>query len=182
MRILPSKGATIYLLETNESPPDTSVVRFDANIFIKHPYLSPKLPVTYDTSEYLKKAEGVAEKESIDPRQHTGVVIVQSLHIIGQGANGSEYHKLHGCERQRLGIPTGERYDLCEGCNPKNHAEAKAIANAIKNGNKDRLKDTTAYLWGHWWCCEPCTTAMIDAGIKKVVLSKEFTSGFLHIS
>lgn len=177
-----SKGAEIYFLDTNEPVPDNdSVVHFDRKIFIKHPFLSMKLPVAYGESNFLKEAQHVAESESSEAKQQTGTVIVAQDETIGRGSNGSKYHKLHGCERVRLGIPTGQRYDLCEGCNPKNHAEAKAIVDAIKNGHKDQLQGATAYVWGHWWCCEPCTTAMINAGIKQVVLSKNFTREFLQI-
>ncbi len=26
------------------------------------------------------------------------------------------------------------------------------------------------YMFGHWWCCEPCWKAMIDAGVRDVYL------------
>lgn len=29
---------------------------------------------------------------------------------------------------------------------------------------------TDLYLWGHWWFCEPCWNAMIEAGIRDVYL------------
>lgn len=188
LRIKHTKGAEVYFVTDAASFVQPNAVLLEktksgtgTTIYIKRPYLSKKLPLSYSESLYLKRANEVAEKESVDPRQHTGMVIVKSAKIVGQGANGSVYHNRNGCERQRLGIPTGERYDLCEGCNPKNHAEPKAIANAIENGHKDVLQGSTAYLWGHWWCCESCTNAMIDVGIKKVVLSKEFTKKFLSL-
>jgi len=125
----------------------------------------------------MREAEEVAQ-EAGDRDWPTGVVIVKTGKIIGRGANGSEYHLKHGCERKRLGIATGERYDLCEGCDPKHHAETRAIAAArltgtdLVNGEVYSEGASSAYLWGHWWCCENCWQVMIDVGIKKVYLVK----------
>lgn len=110
-------------------------------------------------------AEKEALAHSLDSTIPVGSVIVKDGKIIGQGANGSTYHQTHSCRRIELGIPTGQGYELCEGCSPKNHSEAKAIAAATG--------DTTGadmYLWGHWWCCEPCWDKMIAAGIARVYL------------
>jgi len=106
----------------------------------------------------------VAETESLDPDHATGAVLVREGEIIGAGANGSTYHEQHGCERKKQNIPTGEGYQLCGGCHPKNHAEQTAIRHC-ENPNQADL-----YLWGHWWCCESCWNAMIQADIKNVYL------------
>ena len=119
-----------------------------------------------EENEFMREAKKVAESKSLDREWPTGVVVVKDGSIIGRGANGSEYHLQHGCERKRLGIATGERYDLCEGCDPKNHGEPRAIRDAGDARGAD------VYMWGHWWCCEPCRQAMIDAGINKVYLMK----------
>lgn len=123
-----------------------------------------------EDNQFMREARRVAKEQSLDKDWPTGVVVIKRGQIIGRGANGSEYHLKFGCERKRLGIPTGERYDLCQGCDPKNHGEPRAIADALKK-NHD-LRGAEVYLWGHWWCCEPCWQAMIDAGIKGVYLLK----------
>ena len=48
-----------------------------------------------------------------------------------------------------------------------------AIKDAITKGNQDKLPGADLYLYGHWWCCEPCWNAMINAGIKNVYLLKK---------
>jgi len=68
----------------------------------------------------------------------------------------------------KRGIPTGQQYELCEGCHPKNHSEPRAIADAKKNGHDTKGADL--YLWGHWWACETCWQTMIAAGIKNFYL------------
>jgi len=113
-----------------------------------------------------------ARELAIHPTMPNGAVIISSKgKIIGRGAISSEYHQKNGCDRVKLGIPTGQSYELCEGCHPKNHSEPKAIADAQKKGFDP--SDGALYLWGHWWCCEPCWQAMVAAGIKRVFLLRD---------
>ncbi|HEY4516564.1 MAG TPA: deaminase [Candidatus Paceibacterota bacterium] len=137
---------------------------------IDYPYLPEGREIKYVPADdpFITEARGYALQNALDDTQKTGSVIVINGKIIGRGANGSEYHTKHGCERVRRGIPTGQQYELCEGCHPKNHSEPRAIADAKKNGHDPKGADL--YLWGHWWACEPCWRAMIEAGIKNVYL------------
>lgn len=137
---------------------------------IAYPYLPEGRTIEYVASdnEYMQAARSVAEEQSLDSAMPTGTVIVKDGEVIGRGANGSDYHKTNECERVKQNIPTGQGYELCEGCHPKNHSEPRAINDAIVNGHDTEGAD--AYLWGHWWCCEPCWTSMIRAGIDKVIL------------
>ncbi len=139
------------------------------------PYLPNGRTIEYVLPEniFMQEAQRVAENYSLDPQHPTGAVIVRDTEILGFGANGSDHHEKHGCERKRLSIPTGQGYELCKGCHPTNHAEQKAILNALEN--KTDPKGADLYLHGHWWCCESCWEAMILAGIKNVYLSKSAT-------
>ncbi|MFZ3015994.1 MAG: deaminase [Minisyncoccia bacterium] len=137
---------------------------------ITYPYLPDGRKILYvpATNKFIKKAKEYARKHSLDDVMPTGSVVVKNSEILGLGANGSNYHKNHECERIKKNIPTGQGYDLCEGCHPKNHSELKAIKDAM---DKDfNPKGADLYLWGHWWCCEPCWDAIIKAGIKNVYL------------
>ncbi|HEX5456723.1 MAG TPA: deaminase [Candidatus Saccharimonadales bacterium] len=142
---------------------------------IEYPYMPEGEEIHYvgEDNGYMLAAKEHARKSSLDSTMPTGSVIVLSGNIIGRGANGSDYHEKHGCERVRRGIPTGEGYELCEGCHPKNHSEPRAIADALKNHKSADLKDAELYLWGHWWACEPCWKAIKKAGIKKVYLMND---------
>jgi len=119
---------------------------------------------------FMQQAKAYAQQFSLDKAMPNASVVVQNGKVIGRGANGGTYHDLHGCERVRLHIPTGQGYELCEGCHPKNHSEPKAVADALKNTGKTRFKNADIYLWGHWWCCQPCWQAMLTQGITKVHL------------
>ena len=147
---------------------------------IDYPYIPPDEIILYvgEDDKFMAEAKKYAKENSLDRNMPTASVIVKDGKIIGRGANGSDYHEKHGCERAKRGIPTGEMYELCEGCHPKNHSEPRAIADALKNHTSDDLKKAGLYLWGHWWACEPCWKAIKNAGIKKVYLMKESHAKF----
>ncbi len=140
---------------------------------IPYPYLPKGRTFTFVSLEnpFMTMAKAYAETHSLDTNYPNASIIVQQGKIIGMGANGSDYHDTHGCKRKELGIPTGQGYDLCEGCHPKNHSEPTALADAAKKGHAAEGADI--YLWGHWWCCEPCWQQMISAGIQNVYLLED---------
>ncbi|HYC83335.1 MAG TPA: deaminase [Candidatus Paceibacterota bacterium] len=137
---------------------------------VAYPYLPETARISYVPPDdgYMLAAREIAQQKSLDKVMPTGAVVVRDSKIIGRGANGSDYHAENQCERVKRGIPTGQGYELCEGCSPKNHAELRATENAKANGYDPAGADL--YLWGHWWCCESCWRAMIAVGIAKVYL------------
>lgn len=139
---------------------------------IRYPYLPEGRIIEYvpESNQFMAVAKYLASFDSLDKTMPGAAVIVKDGEIIGGGANGSDYHEKHGCERVRLGCKTGEGYELCEGCHPKNHSEPKAIRDAQNSENETQGADL--YLWGHWWCCKWCWNAMIEAGINRVFLLK----------
>lgn len=140
---------------------------------IEYPYIPEGVVIKYvpANNPYIKAARDYAQEASLDKTMPNASVLVKVGVIIGRAANGSTYHDEHGCERVRRHIPTGQGYELCEGCHPKNHSEPKAIKNAQEQGHDTEGADL--YLWGHWWCCEPCWNAMRAAGIGQVYLLKD---------
>lgn len=137
---------------------------------IVYPYLPEGRAFKYvdEKNDFMKLAKRAAKVFSLDETMSGGAVIVKNGIVIGVGANGSDYHKKHPCQRVIMGCKTGEGYELCEGCHPKNHSEPKALSNAISRGWGPNGADL--YLWGHWWCCKWCWDVMIDAGIENVYL------------
>lgn len=134
------------------------------------------------THPYMLLARAHALTHSLDDAVKTGSVVVKDGILLGRGANGSDYHKTHECEREKLKkaglIRTGEGYDKCEGCHPKNHSETRAIEDAKSRGFDPRGADL--YLWGHWWCCAPCWKAINEAGIRDVFLVEKSEILFRH--
>ncbi|HEX5797895.1 MAG TPA: deaminase [Candidatus Saccharimonadales bacterium] len=140
---------------------------------LDYPFIPKGREINYvdASNEFIQAAKQFAQENSLDENMPTGSAIVFEGRIIGRGANGSDYHQKHGCERVRRGIPTGQSYELCEGCHPKNHSEPKAIKDAKKNNPDADFSKADLYLWGHWWACEPCWKAIEKAGLRNVYLA-----------
>ena len=142
----------------------------EENKKIKYPYTPEGRETFYVGADnpFMREAREYAKTHSLDSFMPNASVVVKNGRVIGRAANGSDYHRTHECERVKRKIPTGQGYELCEGCHPRNHSEPRAIADAKKNGEDTAGADL--YLWGHWWCCEPCWNAMIEAEIKNLYL------------
>jgi len=119
---------------------------------------------------YMEFAREMAKLYSLDDAVKTGAVLVSNGVVIGTGANGSDFHKTNVCERVRQDIPTGEGYELCEGCHPNNHAERRAVETAKTSG--EAVQGAELYLWGHWWACKPCWDSMLAEGVSRVYLQE----------
>lgn len=137
---------------------------------MNYPYIHPKGKIDFvpASNEYMVMAKEFARQHSLDSTMPNASVLVTDSEAIAIAANGSDYHKNNECQRVALGIKTGQGYDLCEGCHPKNHSEQSAIRQAQDKGIS--TKNAVVYLWGHWWCCESCWEVMIAAGVKQVFL------------
>ena len=130
---------------------------------------------------YLNIADAVSQRSTC-LRKRYGAIIVQNDEIIATGYNGAPRGRLNCCDldkclRRELGIPSGERYELCRSV----HAEANAIISASR---KDMI-GSTLYLSGQEFlgdpvenvtCCSMCRRMIINAGIKNVV-TREYENG-----
>lgn len=127
---------------------------------------------------FLQEAKRVACSESTDLKQPTGAVLVQNGNIVAHASNQSalteptllRWHRKFLCIRKLLKIPTGTGYWMCPGCAGSSyHAEARLMRKAKKQNIRTEGGDI--YLWGHWWCCEPCWNAMLEGGISNVYVA-----------
>lgn len=140
---------------------------------IKYPYIPENRQIFYVPADniYIKIAKEFALKNSLDKVMPNASILLKQNEVIAMAANGSDFHKNNICQRIVLKMPTGQGYELCEGCHPKNHSEAKAIRQSnIENRNP---QDADLYLWGHWWCCEPCWQEIEKAKIRNVFLLED---------
>lgn len=125
---------------------------------------------------YLDLAEIVSQRTTCLRRRY-GAVIVKNDEVISTGYVGAPRGRknctdLGYCIRQEMGIPRGERYELCRSV----HAEANAIISA----SRDKMIDATLYLTGvevadgsyvsNSCCCSMCKRMVINAGIKEVII------------
>ena len=125
---------------------------------------------------YLDIAETVSERSTC-LRRRFGALIVKNDVIISTGYNGAPRGRkncsdLGFCYREHLGIPRGERYEMCRSV----HAEANAVIAA----DHDLMIGSTLYLcctspdtgdvMPGTTCCMMCKKLVINAGISKVVV------------
>lgn len=124
---------------------------------------------------YLDLAEVVSTRGTCLRRRY-GAVIVKNDEVISTGYAGAPRGRqncsdLGYCIRAQLGVPRGERYELCRSV----HAEANAIISA----SRDKMLNATLYLTGveadgsyvaNSCCCSMCKRMVINAGIIEVVI------------
>jgi dCMP deaminase len=129
---------------------------------------------------YLGIAREVARRSTCF-RRSLGAIIVRDDQIISTGYVGAPRKTRdsleHGfCLRDRLGIPHGQRYELCRSV----HAEQNAIINAARAGVS--LLNGTMYIYGSdpatgaaidAFPCFICKKMVINAGLNRIVCSTD---------
>ena len=126
------------------------------------------------TNYYLDLAEMVAQRCTC-LRRHYGAVIVKNDEVISTGYVGAPRGRknctdIGECVRRKMGVPRGERYELCRSV----HAETNAIISA----SRDKMIGSSMYLTGveadtgeyvkNSCSCSMCKRQIINAGIETV--------------
>lgn len=117
--------------------------------------------------EYFMQMAELTAKRSTCLRRQVGAIIVKDKHIIATGYNGApkglpHCDELGGCYREKLGIPSGERHELCRAL----HAEQNAIIQAATLGQS--IEGATIYVTHQ--PCIICAKMIINAGITRIVV------------
>jgi len=117
------------------------------------------------SDEYFLKIASVVAERSTCRRHHVGAVAVRDKHILATGYNGApsgfkDCLEL-GCLRDELGIPSGERQEVCRGI----HAEQNVIIQATLHGVS--LEGSTIY--ATHTPCVLCAKMLVNAKIKRFV-------------
>lgn len=125
---------------------------------------------------YLDLAEAVSARGTCLRRLY-GAVIVKADEVISTGYVGAPRGRANcsdigECVRMKLGVPRGERYELCRSV----HAEANAIISA----SRDKMLGSDLYLVGkevadgsyvaNSCSCSMCKRMIINAGIERVII------------
>jgi dCMP deaminase len=125
---------------------------------------------------YLDIAETVAERGTC-LRRNYGAIIVKNDEIISTGFNGAPRGRanccdLGNCVREKLQVPTGQRYELCRSV----HAEANCIISAPRSqmlGATIYLtckNPVTGELFNDAEPCSMCKRLIINAGLSTVII------------
>ena len=125
---------------------------------------------------YLDIADAVLNRSTCLRRKY-GAIIVRNDEILSTGYNGAPRGRRNctdvgGCMRETLGIPSGERYELCRSV----HAEANAIISAARSETIGAtlymacVDPATGELIPNSTSCSMCRRLIINAGIQRVVI------------
>jgi dCMP deaminase len=120
--------------------------------------------------EYFMDITHLVAKRSTCLRRQVGAVLVKDKKILATGYNGAPSKLEHcldiGCLREKLGIPSGERHELCRGL----HAEQNAVIQAAYHGVE--IRGATLYCTNH--PCIICSKMIMNAGIEKIVFEEGY--------
>lgn len=121
--------------------------------------------------EYFMEMAELTARRSTCLRRQVGAVIVKERRAIATGYNGAPSGITHcqergGCLRQKLGVPSGQRHELCMAL----HAEQNAIIQAASMGHA--IEGGTIYITHQ--PCVICAKMIINAGIKRIVVREGY--------
>lgn len=118
---------------------------------------------------FLKITQEVAQRSTCLRRQ-VGAILVLDKRILATGYNGAPKGMVHcteiGCLREKLGIPPGERQELCRGL----HAEMNALLQAASYGIQ--IHGATLYTTNH--PCVMCAKMLINCGVRRIVTLDDY--------
>lgn len=121
--------------------------------------------------EYFLEVANLVAKRSTCYRRHVGAVLVKDKRILATGYNGApcglkDCLEIGFCVREKLGIPSGERHELCRAL----HAEQNVIIQAALHGVGTR--DSILYLTNQ--PCIICAKMLINTAIKEIVITGDY--------
>lgn len=124
-----------------------------------------KAPERIPWDAYFMKIAQLVARRSTCIRRKVGAVIVRDKHILTTGYNGAPKGLAHcteiGCLREELGIPSGERVEICRGI----HAEQNALVQAARFG----ISLEGGVLYCTTQPCVTCAKLLINAGIERII-------------
>ena len=118
---------------------------------------------------FMKITHTVAERSTC-LRRHVGAILVRDKRILATGYNGAPRGLPHcsetGCLREKTGVPSGERHELCRGL----HAEQNALLQAASHGIS--IEGSTLYTTTY--PCSLCAKMLINGGIVRIVAASDY--------
>ena len=134
--------------------------------FLEFIMSSPRLP----WPEYFMQITFLVSQRSTCLRRKVGAMAVKDRHILATGYNGSPSGIPHcletGCLREQMGIPSGERHEICVGL----HAEQNVIIQAAVHG----ISLSGAEIYCTHQPCLICTKMLINCGVQAVYFARAY--------
>lgn len=135
---------------------------------IEYPYLpeGKELKYTDENNPFMLAAKDAQSQRAGDSLFPVGIVLVKDEKVLIEAGNGFDKgaSEVHVCPRVVEECPSGTGYELCSLHDSPGHAEQMAVKKAQEQGVD--ISGADAYMYGHWWACEPCWDALLSSGIK----------------
>ncbi len=120
--------------------------------------------------EYFMQIAKLVAQRSTCLRRKVGAILVREKRVLCTGYNGAPQGLIHcrklGCLREKWGIPSGQRQEMCRGL----HAEQNAIIQGALHGVS--IKNSLLYCTHQ--PCITCSKMIINAGIKKIIFQGDY--------
>jgi dCMP deaminase len=117
--------------------------------------------------EYFMRITHLVAERSTCLRRKVGAVAVKDRRILATGYNGAPAGLKHcmevGCLREQLGVPSGQRHELCRAL----HAEQNVIIQAALHG----VSIKGAAIYATTQPCLICSKMLINCGIEAIYFS-----------
>jgi dCMP deaminase len=177
-------------MHVNKSPANVFFIQKQINILVGGVKLISNNFVRARPSKfehYLNRAKTAAERSTCLRRKIGAIIIKNDTEIssgyVGSPRNTENCIDRRECIRIELGIPSGQRYELCRSV----HAEQNAIVNAARSGisildgelyiSSEKInlgysqnRNTSVKIYGP---CLICKKLIINSGISKVHMREE---------
>ncbi|MCR4667537.1 MAG: cytidine/deoxycytidylate deaminase family protein [Desulfovibrio sp.] len=120
--------------------------------------------------DYFMQIVDLVRRRSTCIRRQVGALAVRENRILATGYNGVPRGIAHclevGCLREQLGIPSGQRHEICRGI----HAEQNVIIQAATHGISIAGSDiyTTTYP------CVQCCKMLINCGVSAIYYAEAY--------
>lgn len=125
--------------------------------------------------DYFIAQAFLAAEQSTCLRRQVGAVAVKEKRVIATGYNGQVSGAPHckTCLREKLGVPSGERLDICRAL----HAEQNVIIQCAKFG----VSLQGAILYQTTKPCLTCFKMLLNSGIQKIVYEHDYPDKIMEM-
>lgn len=120
--------------------------------------------------QYFMRIAHLVSERSTCLRRKVGAIAVKDKRIVATGYNGSPSNVPHcadvGCIRERLGIPSGQRHELCRGLHAEQNVIIQAAIHALSLRGSDIYCTTQP--------CLICTKMLINCEVRAIYYAQSY--------
>lgn len=120
--------------------------------------------------EYFMRLAHMVAERSTCLRRKVGAVAVKDKRMLATGYNGAPAGISHcldiGCLREKMGIPSGQRHELCRGLHAEQNVIIQAATHGVDISGSDIFCTTQP--------CLICTKMLINCKVKNIYFAEGY--------